>query len=833
MSLRDKIGRIWGRSNGDSPNTSTDLSPSRLGHQKLLSENDAHRPTVTHEPSLSPRKLHKAASTTFQLFSNSIRSRAQAFYVNPSQVEADASATPEPKTPKRSPRRSALWSSVRNRKSRSDCEEKPTPDDESETLPEEKLSPIGPAPRLDLQFPASTLGDYQDEDDVTTPSVTPDRSATRCLTPFPASAGSLRPRQLWPSPQMQLRNLSTAREGLPIKTIMESNDREQPFVAGKDPSATEAPLGTTDQVQPRHTREAPPANDTPTDLDSVEKSPALEHDEPIQGIEAAALQLPDSVTIGATDSNHGAVKGLRMRSNAISENAGYISDTESNAETLATKASTARTSMSRPSSFAKRLRESSLSFDNAFQSKEDFRGTFWPAAKVIKSSKRSSRSSTGNGSTALATEFPPDKEDSATDPPLEFLDFDDGEAPSISRVSSGSYEADNEEAVSSPPDVSMGPRAVWEESRARRNKRYAALDMDSSTDEDSNFGFELKAESTHMFVRGSSDDRTHLLRESDAIPNKSSEENNPWVSKFLSKGQPVDTLLAIDFLRASTHQDPDMSKSARTEHPVSASSKALTAPIIPIDEYQSDKGLRHRLLTGKNDFALGETSSGQDVSTPEDRFFIISELDASDSFEAKLAQFGHVGGRPYQDSDRAAMDARSKLDSPRSDVATDSIVPLPGSASENDLASRTSELSLSERPAAKSSVPSRLFERGRSGMVAFRRPSQRRSARALGKITPVKRCASASSTATSSDSSASRASSCSFDRVGSKQEPRLRLADISMVKRREALLERAMYNGLCRFVYKCEDESEAEVSSEVPEDEEGGAGYSASTFKGK
>ncbi|KAL9008198.1 MAG: hypothetical protein Q9173_006651 [Seirophora scorigena] len=658
---------------------------------------------------------------------------------------------------------------------------------------------------------------------------------------------------------MQLRNLSTTREGLPIETIIESNNREHPFVAGKDPSAAEAPLGTTDQVQPRHAREAPPADDTPMHLDSAETFPALEHDEPIQTIKAAALQLPDSVTVGATDGNHGAVIGLRMRSNAISENAGYISDTESNTETLATKTSTARTSISRPSSFVKHLRESSQSIDKAFQSKEDFKGTFWPAAKVIKSSKRSSRSSTGNGSTVLATEFPPDKEDSAADPPLESPnlllsaekgheergngEFDDGEAPSITRVSSGSYEADNEAAVSSPPNVSMGPRAVWEESRAHRNRRYAALDMDSSTDEDSNFGFELKAESTHMFVRGPSDDRTDLLHETDAIPNESSEENTRWVSKFLSKGQPADTLLAIDFLRASARQDPDMSKSPKTEDAVSASGKTLTAPIISIDKYHNDKGLRNRLLTGNNNFALGETLNGQDVSTSEDRFFITSELDASDPFEAKLtnfANFGHMGSRSYQDSDPAATDARSKLDSPQGDMATDShvaptrdsarIVPLPYPASEQDLASRTSELSLSERPAAKSSVPSRLFERGKSGTVAFRRAGQRRSARALGKITPVKRCVSASSTATSSDSSASRASSCSFDQVGSKQEPRLRLADISMVKRREALLERAMYNGLCRFVYKCEDESEAEVSSE---DEEGGAGYTASTFKGK
>ncbi|KAL8649514.1 MAG: hypothetical protein Q9210_004352 [Variospora velana] len=865
MSLRDRIGRIWARGNGNSnsQNASADSPPSRLGHQRLRSETDAHLHTVAakpHEPSLSPRKLHKAASTTFQVFSNTIRSRAHAFYVNSSQVEADSSATPEPKTPKKSPRRSALWSSVRSRKSRSDSEEVPAPDAESETLPEEELSSIGPAPVLRLQIPGSSLGGYQIEDDVTTPSVTPDGLATRRLTPTPSNSESHGPRQLWPTPQMQLRNLSTTREGFPIGIIEDLEDQGQPCLTGEDASAVEAPPETADQVQACPAREPSPADDTPVNLDPMETFPALKHDGRIQ---SAATRSPENVTVGASDRNDGAVKGPRMRSNTFCEDPGYMSDTDSNTETLATNTSTARTSISRPSSFVKRLRESSQVFDNASQSKQDFRGTFWPAAKVFQCSKSSSRLSTGNGSTALATEVPVDIDDQAADPQSEHLDFllstekdqqeggskdlDDGEPPEITRVSSELYEADNEAAANSPHNVSMGSRAVWEESRAQRNKRHAAIHLDWSTDEDSDFGFELEAEPTHLFVRAANEEPyggMDFLREPDAIPNKSLGENTRWVSRIFDKGQQVATILAIDFLRGSAHPDLEMTKTPRAQNLVSASSKTLTTPTISIDEYHNDKDLRHRLLVENTDFALGETSNGQDVSTAEDRFFITPELDALDPFEAKVASFGYrnpMDSQLYQNSVLAAMNTRSTSSSPQSDVTTDShavepcnpacFIPLPSSVSEEELSSRTLKLSLSEKPATKSPIPSRLLERGRTGAISYPWAGQRRSARALGKITPLKRCASTLSVATIASSSS--ASSCSFDQGENKQEPRLRLADISMVKRREALRERAMYNGLCRFVYKCEEESEAEVSSECPEGEEGEKGYTAATFRGR
>ncbi|KAI4139722.1 MAG: hypothetical protein LQ341_004105 [Variospora aurantia] len=863
MSLRDRIGRIWARGNGNSQNASADSPPCRLGHQSLRSETDAHLQTEAakpHEPSLSPRKLHKAASMTFQVFSNTIRSRAQAFYVNSSQVEADSSATPEPKTPKKSPRRSTLWSSVRSRKSRSDSEGVLAPDAESETLPKEKLSSIGPAPVLSLQILGSSLGDYQIEDDVTTPPVTPDRLATRRLTPTPSNSETHGPRQHWHTPQMLLRNLSTMREGFPNGISEDSEDQGQPCVTGEDASAAEAPRETADQVQSCPAQEPSPADNAPVNLDPMETFPASDHDEPIQ---SAASRWPENFTVGASDRNAGAVMGPRMRSNTFSEDPGYMSDADSNTETHTTNTSTARTSISRPSSFVKRLRESSQVFDNASQPKQDFKGTFWPAAKVHKCSKFSSCLPTGNGSTALAIEAPVDVDDQAVDPQGEHLDFclsaekdqqergskdlDDGKLPEITRVSSELYEADNEAAANSPHNVSMGSRAVWEESRAQRNKRHAAIHLDWNTDEDSDFGFELKAEPTHLFVRAANEEPyegMEFLREPDAIPNESLEENARWVSRIFNKGQQVATLLAIDFLRGSAHQDLEMTKTPGAQHPVSASSKTLTTPTIPIDEYHNDKYLRHRLLVENTEFALGEMSNGQDVSTAEDRFFITPELDALDPFEAKVANFGYrspMDSQLNQNNGLAAMNTRSILGPPGSDMTTDihaaepcnpaCFVPLPYSASEEELSSRTSQLPLSEKSAAKSPILSRLLERGRTGAISYPWAGQRRSARALGKITPVKRCVSTSSIATSASSSS--ASSFSFDQGENKQEPRLRLADISMVKRREALRERAMYNGLCRFVYNCEEESEADVSSECPEGEEGEKGYTAATFRGR
>ncbi|KAI4143502.1 MAG: hypothetical protein L6R39_004543, partial [Caloplaca ligustica] len=821
MSLRDRLSRVWGRGHDNSLKASEELSAAQIGHREPLSEADPYSPQAAdnnHGSSLSPRKLHKAASTTFQAFSDSLRSRAQAFYASPSQAEVDPLNIPLPKTPKRSPRRSAIWSSIRSRGNNSAWGDKLTPEAEFEAPLREKLSSIGPAPKLNLNIPSSTLHDPDDDNDVvdddgvTTPPETPTKLATRPLTPVPASTQGLGRRQLWPSPHMQLRNLSIAQEVSP--TIQTS---------------------TVFNHQGR--------------LSSVDEGDGV--------VLSQAKRSPEDIATRVFAKNSDTIKSRTRRSNRTSEDTGYVSDTESNSGTLATIASTAGTSIFGPSSSIRTMDESNGTFENAFQSTGDFAGTFWPASKVIKKSKYSSRSSTGTSYVPSAAKTTPEK---ANPPTAQLIAASDvrppamgrqdqandsskaAEEPEAARVSSEADDADDEANADSPQTVSMGPRAIWDEARVKRNKRYAAAlqlgttDVDASTDEDSDFGEELTTSPTLLCVRA-----------------------------------------------ADNEIDEHMDLSPAMRRKVPQDSKLTDTPrlVIPIEEYLHDKDLRYKLLSWSADFVLGETFNGYDASTPEGRFHVTSQLDPKDPFDAALASFCNPSHslRPQSGSntDITAGEDRSRFGSPQSDISTDScavtsrdaacFVPPPYPAlhvrarpirqvsglidevrrgldiqdDRQDLERLSDEARAApEGPQAEkltndetwrstsffrgpldSTLPTRALSsfmplRKEDFPCTFKEQLARASAPIRsgsdGKPTPLKRCASTSSLNTNPSSAASRPSSYSFD-VGfddaqwfnehrkhvdeaqgeSKQlgGRRLRLADISMVERRQELQKKA------------------------------------------
>lgn len=943
MSLRDRIGRIWGRGDDSSPKASGEPPATQLGHRRFLSEINAPSPTEAeknYEPSPTPRKLHKAASTTFQVFSDSLRSRAQAFYVNSSKIEADLSNTPEPKAPKRSPRHSSIWSSVRSRKGRRACgiqpapEPKPEPELESEpeTLPEEELSPTGPAPRLDLHIPSLSLRDSPGDDDVTTPPVTPDRVATRRSIPIPSNVlcSTSQHRQIWPSPHAQLRKLAVTQEG---------------------PLAVETPIDTNGQAPPSLAQAAANAEETPVDSNEH----AQGNDDPVHILESCATESVAHATIG--ENNDDTAQDQETQSRDI-EDPGYVSDTESNGGTLATEASTARTSISRPPSLVKSLYNSARGFDNISQSSEDFKGTFWPATKVIKSLKRSSRSSTGISSTSITA--PPLKG------PIDSLAIRSDGAAQSGDVYSEAYEADNEIDAGSPQSASMGPRARWNEARASREKRYLALlsesiSMDADTDEDPDFGVELTASPSIPYVLALDDEMNGRIE--------------------LSCG--IDQSAQTGRQSLPTQQDTAMPEPSKSTCQMNGPQHGRAAPIIPIDDYLNDRDLRLRLLKGKADFSLGETWNGQDVSTPETRILVTSQLNPQDSLGARLASFGcrsqvlgnvmpdshfrpdshpsdvtatrctmvtrdsacyvtppcpgaHATSMPVRQASglingvreqlnsrgpgRVYDEAKAKASENRAGTLNGDawVVELPfrgvlstipdatnsptrqdrcsglgytkdrvlsmdneNRVSEKDVSAHISEVSMSETVFAVPPRSSRSLERGRSLSRSLSRVGPLRKARASGqlpscerhhpyrKVTPSKGYASSSVSAERS-ATASRASSFSFhsgvdeiyqleaqikqlEKRTEEPVPRVRLADVSMVKRREELYQRKSYEALCQFVYRCEAESlaaessfeeeeeEAEESreeskedSEVEKtDEEAEAGYTAAMFQGK
>ncbi|KAL8692453.1 MAG: hypothetical protein Q9218_002521 [Villophora microphyllina] len=228
MSIRGRLGRFWDRMTDDGLRASPERVTTRQSHldkdpQTTLPE----LPDKDPGPILSPRTLHKAASTTFQAFSDSLRSKAQAFYTRTGTVEQDPPHPTVPETPQRSSHRSALWSSVRSRGSRSDRRAKLSLPLESDTVGIAGQCPttptrtnIGPAPKLELDLPNLSLRDAQDDGDdgaitpvvpIAAPGASVYRSATSKL-PVLGSRLYQESRQLWPSPYTRLAGVLTGKE---------------------------------------------------------------------------------------------------------------------------------------------------------------------------------------------------------------------------------------------------------------------------------------------------------------------------------------------------------------------------------------------------------------------------------------------------------------------------------------------------------------------------------------------------------------------------------------------------------------------------------------------
>ncbi|CAO1598507.1 hypothetical protein XANCAGTX0491_002271 [Xanthoria calcicola] len=242
MSLRHKLSRLWGQ-DADRPASNHRRSSSEAQLELTMTLG------VDAQPIASPQTLRKAASTTFQAFSNSLRSRARTFYSTPDPGEASLSASPEPQTPKKSGHVSAVLSSVRGRGSRRtrsalkdtlgtlDGPETPTKAEQSshDHLSCKRLSldseqdhssleytPIGDEPpRISTEIPRSTLEDSlqkHDEDDSTAPTVTPTKSGLSTKhsqpTTTPVHLQGER-KQLWHSPHLRLRGMTLVEQASP------------------------------------------------------------------------------------------------------------------------------------------------------------------------------------------------------------------------------------------------------------------------------------------------------------------------------------------------------------------------------------------------------------------------------------------------------------------------------------------------------------------------------------------------------------------------------------------------------------------------------------------
>lgn len=211
-SIRKKLSTVFGLSHEGSSSTgkvtSVDMSRgsrdsgyhSMISKSSRRSQDAASQETtfinsgVESSPERSPRKLHKAISSTFsgamQAFSNTVRSTTSYIYPSAGEPELPSNEWAECETPKKESRRSSLMSSIRSRKRRGT----PRPIEVDFESKELRQSPVpmtqDKAPAIDVEIPNGSISSgFLGKGSISTGS--------QLLAGVKLPAG---PKNLWPGP---------------------------------------------------------------------------------------------------------------------------------------------------------------------------------------------------------------------------------------------------------------------------------------------------------------------------------------------------------------------------------------------------------------------------------------------------------------------------------------------------------------------------------------------------------------------------------------------------------------------------------------------------------
>ncbi|KAL8929404.1 MAG: hypothetical protein Q9172_000455 [Xanthocarpia lactea] len=451
------------------------------------------------------------------------------------------------------------------------------------------------------------------------------------------------------------------------------------------------------------------------------------------------------------------------------------------------------------------------------KSSEDFKGVFWPAGKVLKSSKLSS---TGAETPQLDIEPFPDKTDrnssAKSAPQKSYAQVQQEQKPNgtpsriaakyePTRIASAAYEADTEGKTTSA-EIGMGPRDVWDTAQADRRRRHANLQsIGTSSDDESDLGIELN--------RPSLNDQT-LLNDRNAHPTLSHEpgqlaqtgahsslprdigieehlktdiEGSPE-SSTITMTRKVNSVLHFDLLQAESR---DMRRLG------SPPSSSRPAQYLSYDEYTTNSALRHKLHERGTDVVILE--EGKEKQDGSKDFLITSGLDPNDPFDKAMASANYA--------------KQSRFDEPRAEGISNPIdvkraEPKTYDADiESDLSDSSIEYPTSSKYARYTSTPPRS-------------PPSASPPREVGKCYSKFYPSTGRSGSPSDENWLKEHNARVADYMAGQSDkyvdlpPRPRLADISMVDRRLDLRNRANFQALCQFIYQCEQQSEDEADTQ-------------------
>lgn len=199
-SIRKRLSQIWRRSSEketpreDEP-SSADRRDSTASLDSGYSSGTSHKAADSAQPA-TPRNLHKAASMTFQSFSDTIRSKTRLFYASPENPDT-ASCDHTETTPKsHQPRTSRIISSVMSHEGHVSLDNRLQSGRSSPTPMPRAAKPQWITPTIDVKIPDSFLTDSEIlEDNNQKSSVEMAYQAPTLATLKPYG-----PWQIWPTP---------------------------------------------------------------------------------------------------------------------------------------------------------------------------------------------------------------------------------------------------------------------------------------------------------------------------------------------------------------------------------------------------------------------------------------------------------------------------------------------------------------------------------------------------------------------------------------------------------------------------------------------------------
>lgn len=397
-------------------------------------------------PERSPKKLHKAISSTFsgamQAFSNTVRSTTSYIYPSAGEPELPSSEWAECETPKKESRRSSIMSSVRRRKQRST----PLAPDANIEFPELPQSPVPvtqeKAPAIDVEIPNASI-DYESM------GRGPISIGSQLLAGVKLPAG---PKNLWPGP---------------IRL-------------------------TVDQALGNDKRDSLHSIHSKLDDPYVEKGDRLQHGLSFITSESDFdLESPSP----KTNKSH------------LGDDKGYFSEVESNAD-VSESDGLPSACLKGVAPVSTEVKASSpCCYEDPAASHVHVASSAPPCQNTI-SSRMSSSVSSGSGLSKAETLDGTAEQSASLQPPSLIsshycASLEDGlnalfpscdvamtsnSRPLYKRLSSDVYDADAESLESG-----MGSRAAWERHRADRDRRYMEIvDMAPSTESDEEAGPELE-----------------------------------------------------------------------------------------------------------------------------------------------------------------------------------------------------------------------------------------------------------------------------------------------------------------------------------------------------